>query len=77
MSARDVEVLTAPQEQGPWTSLLRFESAQTDQGQIFGAVGDLPAIDKFVKVIVHSSYMVYNTCIVNMALLCEEVGADE
>ena len=80
-SACDVEVLTAPQEQGPWTSLLRFESAPTDQGQIFGAVGDLPAIDKFVKVIMHSSYApsyAWNyTCIANMALLCEEVGADE
>jgi len=79
-SARDVEVLTAPQEQGPWTSLLRFESAETDQGQIFGAVGDLPAIDKFVKVIVHSSYARshgWNINISNMALLCEEVGADE
>ena len=75
-----MEVLTAPQEQGPWTSFLRFESAQTDQGQIFDAVGDLPAIDKFVKVIVHSSYAPshgYYTWISYMALLCEEVGADE
>ena len=32
--ARGMEVLTAPQEQGQWTSLLRFESAQTGNGQI-------------------------------------------
>jgi uncharacterized protein YjbI with pentapeptide repeats len=75
--AREMEVLTAPQEQGPWTSLLRFECANTGEGQMFGAVGDLPAIDQFVKVIVHSTYYGYEAIICNMSLLCEELGADE
>jgi hypothetical protein len=48
-----MEVLTGPTEKGPFTSVLTFISAKTEDHQTFAAAPDAPALAGFVQVIVH------------------------
>ena len=49
-------VLTGPAAEGPWTSVLRFTSANGFQEQTFAAAEGGPALAGFVKVVVHDTY---------------------
>ena len=54
--ARCLEVQTGPSEAGPWTSVLRFTSAQTTAPQTFAAPADAPVLAGYVQVLVHDTY---------------------
>ena len=54
--AQRMEVQTGPSEAGPWTSVLRFTSAQTTAPQTFAAPADAPVLAGYVQVLVHDTY---------------------
>ncbi len=54
--AKHMEILTGPHKKGPWTSVLKFTSAQTDQQQTFAAAPDAMLLSEFVQVVVHDTY---------------------
>ena len=56
LCARGMEVQTGPSEAGPWTSVLRFTSAQTTAPQTFAAPADAPVLAGYVQVLVHDTY---------------------
>ena len=54
--ARGLEVQTGSSEVGPWTSVLRFTSAQTTAPQTFAAPADAPMLGGHVQVLVHDTH---------------------
>ena len=53
---KNVEVLTGPAAEGPWTSVLCFTSRTTTSQQTFPAVEGASVLTGFVKVVVHDTY---------------------
>ena len=72
-NAKGMEVLTGPAAEGPWTSVLRFTSAKTNQEQTFAAAEGAPALDGFVKVVVHDTHG-HDACVDSIWLEGEAFG---
>ncbi len=53
--AKAMEVQTGPSATGPWTSVVKFTSRQTQQEQTFAAAPDAPLLAGFVQVLVHDT----------------------